>query len=1197
MKTLRCFLVWGLLLAFFTPVPAQANAGEYTFSVSLGTYDDISDEAGYTALTVADLNSDADDGWYCLAAPHPTLPFTFNYDGVDYTTACVNINGWLGMGHSYDMSSSWVNNMAFTFSKPWLAPLWDDLRLPAEGQIGYVTLGAAPNRVFVVQWANVVWQLASGTFQNFQVRLYETNNVIKFVYGSMNEPTNSPSASIGIIDATGGSGHYLSVTPASGTGDTASSTTANNAIASAANLPGGKTYTFTPLDPNAPPSCAINVGPADGATDVVLNAALNWRAGNGIITGYRLYFGTDNPPTNIANGEDLGNVTTYDPPGTLAPNTPYYWQVVPYNTNGDATGCPVWSFTTGASISSDLLNESFTGVPFPPTGWTIPTAGACAWSRVTAGSNPTQSPYSAPAEARFNSYDCSADNYKQLLSPALNFSAAGEYVLTFWMYHDTLYANTFPDRLQVQVSLDGGSTFTDVGAEIARYTGANSWAQHTLDLSAYAGQASVRVVFNGISGYGSNMFLDDVRVVQTVAASRPNCALSPAPVNEATSVPLAANLTWANGGGVPDGYKLSFGVDNPPTSIAQNIDLGNVTTYDPAALMAANTLHYWQIVPYNSFGDAENCPVWSFTTGAAPLNVFPYVEGFESGAGGWTSGGVNSSWALGTPNGATIQGASTGNNAWATGLTTNYNNNEQSYVQSPAFNFSGLTHPYVKFDLWWESEYDYDGATLQASLDGGTTWEPVGSSDWIYNWFNSTPDALNQEDWNDGWSGDPTTDGDMDLYNAAYIWRTAMHDLADLAGEPYVLLRFLFGSDADITFDGFAFDNFEIRSGCAWLETAVSNDWQTAANWDCGHVPGAEEIAMLPWFDDAITATIASDVSVAAVGVDDNLILDGGDLTTRYVYEYGVVYITEGNEVNLVGSGNAWEATWQTMDEWAGQWGATTNGRVRFSGPGVQRIVHDYETDYFPPTAYAQFYNVQVDNGSYLDVKSNLLVARNLTVQSGGTVDMRTFALGVNGALVNNGTLRQQKTVGTACATTAFLSTGGYGGLELYNCAGHNPGLTTVQIRGGQDCTTVPGETLKRCFNITPETSPGDPGVALTFYFSAADLPDGHSCNNVELYHWDGAWSSPLTRDLTYATAGRQCTTEPYAIRVTGVSDFSPFVLSGSGAAPTAVSLQQLRAAPNQVATSTVSGLALAALALYATSLRRKTEQRKHRAH
>jgi len=42
--------------------------------------------------------------------------------------------------------------------------------------------------------------------------------------------------------------------------------------------------------------------------------------------------------------------------------------------------------------------------------------------------------------------------------------------LTFWMYHDTDHSD-YDDRLQVQVSTNGGGTWNDVGAAVSRYDG------------------------------------------------------------------------------------------------------------------------------------------------------------------------------------------------------------------------------------------------------------------------------------------------------------------------------------------------------------------------------------------------------------------------------------------------------------------------------------------------------------------------------------------------------------------------------------------------------------------------------------------------------------------------------------------------------------------------------------------------------
>ncbi len=98
-----------------------------------------------------------------------------------------------------------------------------------------------------------------------------------------------------------------------------------------------------------PPSCATNPNPSNGATGVSTTPTLTWSSASQA-TSYDVYFGTSsNPPygTNVTT-------TSYNP-GTLNPNTAYYWKIVPKNSCGSASGCSIWSFTTG-SESSCLLD-------------------------------------------------------------------------------------------------------------------------------------------------------------------------------------------------------------------------------------------------------------------------------------------------------------------------------------------------------------------------------------------------------------------------------------------------------------------------------------------------------------------------------------------------------------------------------------------------------------------------------------------------------------------------------------------------------------------------------------------------------------------------------------------------------------------------------------------------------------------------
>ncbi len=118
---------------------------------------------------------------------------------------------------------------------------------------------------------------------------------------------------------------------------------------------------------NTPPPCATGPSPADAATNVLINADLNWGAALNT-TGYKVYFGTADPPTTLVSDQ---TGATYDP-GAMAYLTTHYWQIVPYNTYSLATGCPIWSFTTepDPTVASFPYTQHFDG-PRMPSDWSV----------------------------------------------------------------------------------------------------------------------------------------------------------------------------------------------------------------------------------------------------------------------------------------------------------------------------------------------------------------------------------------------------------------------------------------------------------------------------------------------------------------------------------------------------------------------------------------------------------------------------------------------------------------------------------------------------------------------------------------------------------------------------------------------------------------------------------------------------------
>jgi hypothetical protein len=93
----------------------------------------------------------------------------------------------------------------------------------------------------------------------------------------------------------------------------------------------------------AVPNPVTLLDPPNGLTMTAADQSISWCNAGGNATGYRLYFGTTNPPPLIG---DIALVTTWTSPTALALDTEHYWQVVPYNANGDAVNCPVWMFKT-----------------------------------------------------------------------------------------------------------------------------------------------------------------------------------------------------------------------------------------------------------------------------------------------------------------------------------------------------------------------------------------------------------------------------------------------------------------------------------------------------------------------------------------------------------------------------------------------------------------------------------------------------------------------------------------------------------------------------------------------------------------------------------------------------------------------------------------------------------------------------------
>ncbi|GAB1404310.1 hypothetical protein MASR1M74_14890 [Lentimicrobium sp.] len=372
-----------LIVAVMMIGNTYAQFVSYGFTASNGTYTAIT---GGTMLGTATSDDqryvDPSDPTGSSTATGIGLPIGFNFvfNGATFDRFAVNTNGWISLGQSsstpaVDISPTSSYNpltSTTTYSNPLLrnriAGFARDLQSRTGGEIRYETIGTAPNRVCVIQWKDYKRYGSSYTdeFLNFQIRLNETTNMVDIVFGNVVGNASSGTAQVG-LGGTNGT-EFLNRTSTTGWYTTiAGSTNGATMTYSDVLVPAsGLTWTFGAMLPLA----ANYVSPANGAAGMPTNTTLNWTpntTGGGAPTGYRVYMGTDNPPTNVANGVDVGNVLSYTAPGPLSVGTQYFWTIVPYNAVGQATGNATYSFTTTLGVG--------TLQGFTTNGFGIPLAG------------------------------------------------------------------------------------------------------------------------------------------------------------------------------------------------------------------------------------------------------------------------------------------------------------------------------------------------------------------------------------------------------------------------------------------------------------------------------------------------------------------------------------------------------------------------------------------------------------------------------------------------------------------------------------------------------------------------------------------------------------------------------------------------------------------------------------------------------
>ncbi len=327
-----------LLLAISSLLIFNRSFGQfsYTFNAVGGTY-----TANFLPTSIVAANSDD------VLSPVTNIGFNFTYACNTYTQFRACSNGWLTFNTGVT-GTNLTNNLNTSTDRPMIAPLWDDLQTGSAGDVNYKLTGTSPNRILTIEWKNMEWNyVAAGPVISFQVKLYETTNVIEFVYLQNATAVNSGSASIGIGGPT--SGQFYSLGNTSAAPPVSSVTETTTLSTKPAN---GQIYRWTPSAPlcsGTPAGGIANAAPASTSCASLTTTLTLTGASSSCGIMYQWQSSPDNIVwTNIAGA----NGTSYV--ATNSTNTYYRCVVTCTNSGLSANSVVVLVNFVGAAPANDL---------------------------------------------------------------------------------------------------------------------------------------------------------------------------------------------------------------------------------------------------------------------------------------------------------------------------------------------------------------------------------------------------------------------------------------------------------------------------------------------------------------------------------------------------------------------------------------------------------------------------------------------------------------------------------------------------------------------------------------------------------------------------------------------------------------------------------------------------------------------------
>ncbi len=516
---------------------------------------------------------------------------------------------------------------------------------------------------------------------------------------------------------------------------------------------------------------------------------------------------------------------------TLTFATPY---TVP---TGSFSLCAFTELAGDGLTSNDTICKTSTGIPLvtipyadnfdsPPSLWYDSSAAGTSWQLGTPNFGVTNSAHSPSNAWDINLTSAYGNNARSVLtSPLFDFTGILNAKLSFWQNRNI----AVNDGLLLEYSINGGTSWNTLGTGPTDVNGtnwntsANIFGSGKPGWDGNSGGWKKSIYLLPLTITGSNVQFGFVFTSSTVTVSdgvsiddfsiQPG---SPLDIGVTSFLQPAAVLAAGSSGTVQIGFK-NFGTTTVTSStIAYSINgvLTAAETWNGSLAPGSTTFFTFSTpftVPTGSYdvcaftllasdGDAANDTLCKSFQGLPRVSI-PYVENFDSPPSIWTdSSAAGTTWQLGTPNFGVTNSAHSPTKAWDINLTSAYAINARSVLTSPLIDFTGIVN--AKLYFWQNRNIAIgDGMQLEYSLNGGTTWNTLGTGPTDANGTNWNTNA------NINASGKPGWDGNSGG------WKKSTYLLPLTITGANVRFRFIFLSNATTNSDGVSIDDFSIQPG------------------------------------------------------------------------------------------------------------------------------------------------------------------------------------------------------------------------------------------------------------------------------------------------------------------------------------------------------------------------------------------------